>query len=93
MGDFCDEVCEIHKNEKTLAVAHAGTIDAVFRWTVCIHPRQPWAFEIEVPNASISEIQVWPIGIVKDGPPSHAVIHRIDDNRHLGEWSSPQEPR
>lgn len=85
---FCVKACDAHRNETIVFLTHAGTIDAIFRWAVAIPPSQPWMFEVESGNASISEIEAWPHGRIDGGPPMHAVLHRIGDGKHLGALES-----
>ena len=47
-------------------------------------PRSPWQHEFDLPNASITEIEFWPMGRIVDGAPRYAVLPRIGDARHLG---------
>ncbi|MBN2566189.1 MAG: histidine phosphatase family protein [Candidatus Eisenbacteria bacterium] len=88
VGRFCSDVCDRHRDQVVVVVSHAGAIDAIYRWALEIPPTSPWTFEVEVPNASVSEIEVWPHGRTDAGPPRRAVLHRIGDVRHLGECSS-----
>jgi probable phosphoglycerate mutase len=88
VGSFCDWACGRHRNEKIVLVAHAGTIDAIFRWAMAVPPDQPWMFELEVPNASITEIEVWPFGRSRSGPPRHSVVYRVGAAGHLVEHGS-----
>lgn len=80
----CDELCDRHPNETIALVTHAGTIDAIFRWAVGITADLPWTFEVEVGNATISEVEVWPHGRTDGGPPRHTVLHQIGNGTHLG---------
>ncbi len=86
---FCNWICDTHRDQRIVLVTHAGTIDAVFRWALGILPHQPWTFELEVPNGSISEVEVWPKGRNESGPPRHTVLYRVGDASHLSEHSSP----
>jgi broad specificity phosphatase PhoE len=85
IGTFYEALCSQHANGRIVLVTHAGAIDAAFRWAIGVNPHEPWTFELEVPNASITEVEVWPAGRVMQGAPRHAVIYRIGDARHLGE--------
>lgn len=84
----CDELCDRHPDETIALVTHAGTIDAMFRWAVGIAANRPWTFEVEVGNATISEIEVWPHGRIDGGPPRHAILHQIGNGSHLGSNAS-----
>jgi len=84
VGQFCAEVCERNPDRAVAVVTHAGAIDAVYRWALDIQPTEPWVFEVEVPNASVSEIAVWPHGRMDGGPPRLAVLYRVGDVSHLG---------
>lgn len=88
VGRFCDWACNKHPNQKIVLVTHAGTIDAIFRWALSIPPEQHWTFELEVPNASIAEIEVWPHGRSQSGPPKHSVVYKIGEARHLCDQGS-----
>ena len=85
---FCDDVVERHLGERVAIVSHAGTIDATLRWSLGITPASPWQHEFEVANASITELEFWPRGRVRDGAPRYAVLHRVGDIAHLGDLAS-----
>lgn len=84
ISKFCNQLCKKYKNETIVLVSHAGTIDMIFRWAVGIKPNQPWIFELEIKNASITEFEIWPYGQIKNGAPRHTTILRVGDVRHLG---------
>lgn len=88
VGELCGDVCDRHPDQAVAVVSHAGAIDAVYRWALGIPPTSPWTFEVEVPNASVSEIVMWPHGRTDGGPPRHAVLHRLGDVAHLGRYAS-----
>ena len=88
VAKFCDEVASRHLGSTIVLVAHAGSIDAAFRWWLGISTNAPWQFELDVSNASITELEVWPNGRVTDGAPKYAVVRRVADASHLGEGTS-----
>jgi broad specificity phosphatase PhoE len=88
VASFCEWACGMHRNEKVVLVTHAGTIDAIVRWAIGVPSTEPWTFEVEVPNASLTEIEMWPSGRGESGPPRHAVIHAVGNIEHLGIHSS-----
>lgn len=88
VGIFCKEICNNHKNESIILVAHAGTIVGIYRWAMGIPTNSPWTFNIEVGNASISEFEMWPNGRVDKGPPNNAFLKRMGDCSHLATYHS-----
>jgi len=81
---FCDEIVRRHLCERVAVVAHSGTIDAVVRWSLGLPPASPWQHELDLANASISEVEFWPHGRVRGGAPRYAVLRRVGDVTHLG---------
>ena len=81
---FCDEAVERHRGEHVAVVSHAGTIDAVLRWSLGLAPDTPWQHEFDVSNGSITELEVWPRGRTKGGAPRYAAIRGVGDVGHLG---------
>jgi broad specificity phosphatase PhoE len=84
----CESICASHVDETVILVTHAGVIDAVYRWATGAPRGSGWSFEVEVPNASVSEIQVWPRGRVRGGAPRLSVLGPVGDVSHLGEHTS-----
>ena len=81
---FCGEVAERHTGECVVIVAHAGTIDAAVRWALGLAPESPWQHECDTANGSITELEIWPCGRVREGAPRYAVLRRVGDAAHLG---------
>jgi broad specificity phosphatase PhoE len=80
---ICEQICREHRDTTVAVVAHAGTITAVYRWALGIVPEAPWTFMIEVGNATISEIEVWPNGKIRNGSPRYSVIKSVGRADHL----------
>jgi broad specificity phosphatase PhoE len=80
---FCDKLCERHNNETIAIYTHAGTIDAIFRWAIGIKFSEPWLFELDISNASITEFIIWPKGRMVNGAPRYTALQRIGDIHHL----------
>jgi broad specificity phosphatase PhoE len=84
VGLLCDEISQKYINKTLILVTHAGTIDAIMRWAVGIRTDEPWLFETEVGNGSITELEIWPIGIIEGGAPRYCCLKRIGYNDFLG---------
>jgi broad specificity phosphatase PhoE len=82
---FCEGLCTADMDQTVVLVTHAGVIDAVYRWATGAPPEMGWNFEVDVPNASVSVIEMWPDGRVQGGASRIAVLGRIGDVSHLGE--------
>lgn len=70
----------------TLPVAvfmHGGTIAAAMRWAYGLTPEHDWHADVEIHNASITEIEHWPSGRHPQGAPHNNALHRLNDVRHL----------
>ena len=80
---FCEEVVDRHLGERVVVVSHAGTMDAVLRWSMGIAATSPWVHDFKIANASITEIELWPRGRVLGGAPRHAILKRVGDVAHL----------
>ena len=85
---FCDEIAERYLGQRVVLFAHAGTIDAVMRWSLGISPASPWQHEFDISNASVTELEFWPRGRVRGGAPRYAALYRIGDTAHLGGLAS-----
>lgn len=79
---FCTETAERHVGSTVAVVAHGLVTAAVVRWALGFKPRDPWQYNFELPNASISEIEYWPGGKF-EGRPSYAAVKRVGDVAHL----------
>jgi probable phosphoglycerate mutase len=88
LAGFAGEIAERHLGERVVIVAHAGTIDAVIRWAIGLPASSPWQHEVDLANGSITEIEYWPRGRVPGGAPRYAVLVRVGDTAHLGEYAS-----
>ena len=84
VAHYCEEAALRHLGSSIAVITHAGVIDAAFRWSLGIDSERPWEFELDVFNASITEIEVWPHGHILNGPPRHTVVRRVADVNHLG---------
>lgn len=68
----------------TVAVfTHGGTIAAAMRWAYGQTPHDDWLADVEIHNASITEVERWPLGRHPQGAPQHTAMHRLNDVRHL----------
>ncbi|MCY3918680.1 MAG: histidine phosphatase family protein [Chloroflexi bacterium] len=69
---------------ETVAIfTHGGTIAAAMRWAYGQMPHDDWLADVEIHNASITEIERWPLGRHPEGAPQHTALHRLNDVRHL----------
>ena len=80
---FMDEAARRSAPGAAVIVAHAGTIAAAMRWAYGLTPQHDWHSDVEVYNASITEIRYWPQGRHPEGAPYAAAIRRLNDVRHL----------
>jgi len=62
---------------------HGGTIAAAMRWAYGLTPEHDWHADVEIHNASITEIEHWPAGRHPEGAPHNTALHRLNDVRHL----------
>ena len=69
--------------EAVAVFTHAGAIAACMRWAYGLTAAQPWHSDVEIFNASITEIEHWPAGRHPQGAPFASAIHRLNDVRHL----------
>ena len=83
VGNFCEEVAGRHVGQRVAVVSHGGTIGAKMRWFLGIGPRAPWEHDFDVPNASVTELEYWPLGRMPGGAPRFTSLLRIGDVRHL----------
>ncbi|PZC47592.1 MAG: putative phosphoglycerate mutase [Chloroflexi bacterium] len=69
---------------QTVAVfTHGGTIAAGMRWAYGLTPEDNWHSDVEIHNASITEVEHWPLGRHPQGAPHSTALHRLNDVRHL----------
>lgn len=80
---FMEEVVQTCLGRAAVIFTHAGTIAAAMRWAYGLTPNHDWHSDVEVYNASITEIQYWPNGRHPEGAPHAAAIRRLNDVRHL----------
>lgn len=62
---------------------HGGTIAAAMRWAYGLTPDHDWQTDVEIHNASITEVEHWPRGRHPEGAPHNNALHRLNDVRHL----------
>lgn len=78
------EIAAGHQRQRVAVISHAGTIEMALRWALGIAPRTAWQAEFEgLRNASISEIEHWPRGVMAGGAPRFSELKRIGDVAHL----------
>jgi broad specificity phosphatase PhoE len=70
-----------HDDEVTLLVCHGGTTMGIIRWALMIPPREPDAFDLFIPNASLTEIRT---RIDRHGR-ERRHVRRVADVRYLSE--------
>lgn len=73
-------------NAGTVSIAvftHGGTIAAAMRWAYGLTPEHDWQTDVEIHNASITEVEHWPRGRHPEGAPHNNALHRLNDVRHL----------
>lgn len=80
---FLEEVVQACMGRAVVIFTHAGTVAAAMRWAYGLTPDHDWHSDVEVYNASITEIQYWPNGRHPEGAPHAAAIRRLNDVRHL----------
>ena len=80
---FLDELARDHLGAVVAVVTHAGTIAAATRWAFGLSPQHDWHSDVELFNASLTEIQHWPNGRHPEGAPYASAIRRLNDVRHL----------
>jgi probable phosphoglycerate mutase len=68
---------------RVVAFTHAGVIDAALRWAYGLSADDDWVTEASLPNASLTEIEHWPVGRRSGGAPWFTLVHRIGDVSHL----------
>lgn len=90
LGDFQRRVARILEelvarwpDRRILACTHAGVIDASLRWAYGLPADADWVTEAELPNASITELEYWPLGRHEVGAPHYTLVRRIGDVAHL----------
>jgi broad specificity phosphatase PhoE len=90
LGDFqrrvaslMDELVAGWPDKRIVACTHAGVIDASLRWAYRLPADADWVTEAELPNASITELEHWPLGRHEVGAPRYTLVRRIGDVAHL----------
>jgi broad specificity phosphatase PhoE len=90
LGDFqrrveraLEELVASWPGRRIVACTHSGVIDAFLRWAYGLPSDADWLTEAELPNASITEMEHWPLGRHEAGAPRHTLIRRIGDVAHL----------
>lgn len=84
VADLCAAMAFQHAHTSVAIVTHSGVIDAALRWAVGLASDSLWQHDFDLATASVTEIQVWPYGRVKNGAPRYCAIRRVGDVRHLG---------
>jgi probable phosphoglycerate mutase len=77
------EIVQEHLGSDVVLFTHSGVIDAAIRWFVGLPPEAPWMHELPLSNASITEVEFWPLGRVDRGAPRYSALLRIADIGHL----------
>lgn len=83
VSEFVDEQARACPRETIAVFTHAGTIEAVLRWSFGLTAEHDWHSDVEVFNASITEVRHWPSGRHPRGAPFASEIARLNDVRHL----------
>ena len=83
VSSFLDEVSRACVGKTAVIYTHGGTIAAAMRWTYGLTPEHDWHSDVELFNASITEVEYWPNGRHPQGAPYAAAVHRLNDVRHL----------
>ena len=91
LAEFASRVAQVHseiavdhQRQRVAVVSHAGTIDMALRWVVGLATRSTWQSEFEgLRNASITEVEHWPNGVMLGGSPRFSELKRIGDVAHL----------
>lgn len=78
-----DDIVERSPRATVALFTHAGTIAAAMRWAYGLSPDHDWHSDIEVFNASFTEIEHWPSGRHPKGAPYASAVRRLNDVRHL----------
>ncbi len=69
-----NELCEKHKDQTVLVVAHGGVLQTLLCFVLDLSPAKYWQFRIS--PASLSEISFYPAG---------AIVNLLNDVSHLAE--------
>ena len=83
VSSFLDEVSRACVGKTAVIYTHGGTIAAAMRWAYGLTPEHDWHSDVELFNASITEVEYWPNGRHPQGAPYAAAVHRLNDVRHL----------
>ena len=83
VGDFLNQVVRRRLDRTAIIFTHGGTIAACMRWAYDLTPQHDWHSDVEIFNASITEIVHWPDGRHPEGAPHATAIRRLNDVRHL----------
>jgi broad specificity phosphatase PhoE len=68
---------------RVVAVTHSGFLDGAIRWAYGATPESDWTTESPVWNASITELEHWPLGRYEGGAPRFTFLVRVGDVSHL----------
>ena len=80
---FLDEASNACLGRSAVIFTHGGTIAAAMRWAYGLTPEHDWHSDVELFNASITEVEFWPNGRHALSAPYASVVHRLNDIRHL----------
>ncbi len=83
VSSFLDEVSGVCLGRTAVIFTHGGTIAAAMRWAYGLTPDHDWHSDVELFNASITEVEFWPNGRHSLSAPYASVVHRLNDVRHL----------
>ena len=83
VATVCTDIVLRHARASVAIFTHAGVIDAALRWAVSLPPDSAWQHDFDLAPGSITEIEVWPHGRVKNGAPRFSAISRVGDVSHL----------
>ena len=83
VADTLDSLATTRRGPVIVAVTHSGFIDAALRWAYGLDPDDDWMTEVELPNASVTEIEHWRDGRHSRGAPRFNLVRRVGDVSHL----------
>jgi probable phosphoglycerate mutase len=82
------DIADQHLGSDVVVFTHSGVIDAAFRWFVGLAHESSWTHDLPTSNASITELEYWPMGRALGGSPRYTAVLRVCDTSHLTDcWS------
>lgn len=85
VGSALESELDPYVGGRLIVVVHSGVIDALVRWALGA-TGNPWLGEVAVGHASVTELAVWPSGMLGgNGAPRHTEIRRLGEVGHLPE--------